>query len=384
MENELSKGVAVVAATVPSVIGQFCTMEISLLKEMGYTVHVATNFRGTSNWSIERNNEFKSKLESEGVQTHQIAYSRSPLAIKEHVTAFRQMRKLIRHNDVRLVHVSTPIAGALCRLSALFSRVKVVYMAHGFHFYRGAPVRNWLIYYPIEWLCSFNTETLITINLEDYERAEKHLHARRIRYVPGVGVDCSRFAFSDGERIKSELGLSSKDKLIVSIGELNKNKNHEAIIHALRYLPKGVHYAIAGDGALGETLRSIAVNEGVSSRLHLMGYRTDVQDILGAADVFALPSLREGLNVSLMEAMASGLVCVCKAIRGNVDLIDEGLGGILVKDDTPAEWARCLERALTMDRVLVAEHNKSKMKGFSKVVVENRLRSILKESLSTV
>ena len=127
------------------------------------------------------------------------------------------------------------------------------------------------------------------------------------------------------------------DKSLDSIRcyHLNKNKNHQSVLRALPMLPNDVHYVIAGEGGERDGLLHLARELGVDNRLHMLGFRKDVPQLLAATDVYVLPSKREGLNVSLIEAMASGLPCVCRDLRGNVDLIDAGEGGVLVEKDAP-------------------------------------------------
>ncbi len=181
-------------------------------------------------------------------------------------------------------------------------------------------------------MLSFVTDTLITINKEDYEFAKKYLHARRIEYVPGVGIDVEKFANTkiNKKAKRRELGIPENCKLLLSVGELNKNKNHQLVLKALAQIDdKNIHYAICGKGELQDYLLSLAKELKVSDRFHLLGRRDDIPEILKCADVFVHPSLREGLPVSLMEAMASGLPCVVSDIRGCRDLIENGVNGYL-------------------------------------------------------
>ena len=124
------------------------------------------------------------------------------------------------------------------------------------------------------------------------------------------------------QKIKKSIGVPLESKLILSVGELNKNKNHEAVIRALALLEdEDVHYAIAGIGNLHEYLENLAKGLGIADRVHLLDYRTDVVDLYKTADLFIHPSLREGLPVALMEAIASKIPVICSNIRGNIDLV---------------------------------------------------------------
>lgn len=257
-----------------------------------------------------------------GCRIHHVDFSRSPLS-RNNLRAYHQLRRVIGNGDYDVVHCHTPVAAAVTRLVCRKIRkktgLKVFYTAHGFHFYKGAPLKNWLIFYPLEWLCSFWTDTLITINREDYDLADRHLHARRTEFVPGVGFDYDRFANASVDRAakRRELGVPEDAFLLVSVGELNFNKNHSIVIRALAKLNRSdLHYGIAGKGEMETELRHLADVLGVGDRVHLWGYRNDVPEVLKAADVDAFPSIREGFGLAAVEGMAAGLPLICADNRG--------------------------------------------------------------------
>lgn len=270
-----------------------------------------------------------------GCKLFQISCSRSPLN-KGNIDAIREIKKLVSENRYDIVHCHTPIAAACTRLACRNVRktgTKVIYTAHGFHFYQGAPLKNWLLFYPVEKLCSYFTDVLITINKEDYKFAKSKLTTPNIQYVPGVGIDVDRFANTiiDTKKKRAEIGVPEQAYMLLSVGELNVNKNHQIVLKALAQL-KGtnIHYVIAGRGNQYNNLLTLASHLDIADQFHLIGHRDDVAELYKAADAYLLPSIREGLNVSVMEAMASGLPCIISDIRGNRDLIDEGKGGFLV------------------------------------------------------
>ena len=250
--------------------------------------------------------------------------------------AYFALKKLIEENDFDIIHCHTPVGGVLTRLAARDVRAKghtkVIYTAHGFHFYKGAPLLNWLVYYPIEKDLSRYTDVLITINKEDYAIAKNKMHAKRTEYVPGVGIDIGKIKSVKVDRNKkrAELGIPKDSIMLLSVGELSKRKNHEIVIRTLPQIKdKNVIYAICGKGALESYLKKLADKLGGSDRVFLLGFRTDVTEICKAADIFVFPSLQEGLPVALMEAMACGLPIVCSKIRGNTDLIKDKINGRL-------------------------------------------------------
>lgn len=315
---------------------------------------------------------------------YQIDTSRSPLN-KGNITAYKQLKKLVECGEYDIVHCHTPVAAMITRLACRKARkkgTKVIYTAHGFHFYKGAPKLNWLIYYPIEKICSYFTDVLITINKEDYALAQKRMKAKRVEYVPGVGIDVNKFA-NPGvtkEQKREELGIPQDAKLLISVGELNKNKNHETVIRAIKDLD--VYYIIAGRGDLQDYLQNLINDLNLNDRVKLLGYRTDVAELYAAADIFIFPSFREGLPVSMMEAMAAGLPCIASKIRGNVDLMENGTGGYLCSStdvDVFAETIKNLVESAQLCRKM-GKYNLEHIKKFDISVIEKEMEKIYSET----
>ena len=311
-------------ATVPAMIGQFNIDNLRLLQELGYKVEIACNFEDRSVWTSERVHSFVQVMKSMQISMHQIDFPRNPSDVKHLLHAWRQMDQLAAKNRYAGMHCHTPVAAALTRIIAHKHKTRVVYTAHGFHFYRGASWKNWLVYYPVERMLSRWTDTLITINQEDYELAEKRFHAKRTVYVQGVGIDVARFSCqieTESKRLLREsLGIHKGDIAILSVGELSTRKNHAQVIRALAHLNMpDVYYYIVGQGSQEELLNA-AKEYHVEQRVRLLGFRTDIPELLHAMDLFVLPSLQEGLPVALMEALASGIPCLASRIRGSVDL----------------------------------------------------------------
>ena len=261
-----------------------------------------------------------------GCGVFQISCSRSPFD-SGNIAAIKEIKKIVSEKNYDIVHCHTPIAAACTRIACRKARkngTRVIYTAHGFHFYHGAPLKNWLIFYPIEKICSFWTDMIITINKEDYELAKKKLKSKEIEYVPGVGISTSKFrnTIIDKDRKREEIGVPKNARMLLSVGELNDNKNHQIVIKAIAYLhDEDLHYVVAGQGGKKDYLIDLAKSLGVESHVHFLGYRNDVAELFKCADLYILPSIREGLNVSLMEAMASGLPCIASRIRGNTDMV---------------------------------------------------------------
>lgn len=351
---------ALVLASVASMIDQFNIPNIKLMKELGYEVDVAANFLQGSTCSEEKIVKMKEVLASMNVRCFQIDFSRNVLNVAQNIRAYKQTKKIIDENKYDLIHSHSPIGGFLSRIAARNSRkhgTKMIYTAHGFHFYKGAPMMNWLIFYPIEQLCSRWTDVLVTITHEDYQLAKQKMSAKEVIYVPGVGINTSDFApqeidFDIDLRKRKELEISENAIVMLSVGELNKNKNHELILRAMAQLGnQDVHYVIAGKGTLDDYLLQLAKELGISKQLHLLGFRSDVRELFKMADFFAHPSYREGLSVAVMEAMANGLPVICSEIRGNTDLIENNKGGYLFNPydlqtakDALDKMVNCVER----------------------------------------
>ncbi len=290
---------------------------IKKLLDAGNTVDIACNVRES---------QVPAYYREWGCKVWPLSYTRTPFAAGN-VIAIEKIRKLVKQRNYDIVHCHTPIAAFCTRVACRGLRrkgTKVFYTAHGFHFYSGAPIKNWLVYFLAEWLCSWWTDVLITINLEDYKRAGRHLHAKKTVYVPGVGIDTSRYENKTANREykRKELGIPADSRMILSVGELNPNKNHETVIRAVSEIRDSkIHYLIAGDGELKEHLEKVASELKISDRVHLSGYRNDMMELYKCADLLIHPSFREGLSVAIMEAMAAGLPVICSDIRGNRDLI---------------------------------------------------------------
>ena len=309
-------------ATVPSMIGQFNMNNIVILLKLGYEVDIACNWNDKSVWTNEKTNSLKKRLDDLGVRYYQIDYARSLFNIKKHILSYKQTLRLLICNNYNFVHCHTPIASAITRLVCKKTETKCIYTAHGFHFYRGAPIINWVIFYPIEkWLSKY-TDILITINKEDYFRARNNFNMKKIVYIPGVGIDINKIIRNkcDEETIRDSLHIPKNNKIVISVGELSKRKNHKLVINALKNV-KNVTYIICGMGYLKDYLSNLSKKQNVD--LRLLGYRTDVINLIKISDVFVFPSLQEGLPVALMEAMACGVPCLASNIRGNIDLLDD-------------------------------------------------------------
>ena len=359
-------------ATTAAMIEQFNKNNILILEEMGYEVHVAGNFIDGNPISDEKLELFKEWLSQHNGKWFHIPSTRKPSDINN-IRAYKQVVNLIKVYKYEFIHCHTPIGSVIARCAAYKTNTPIIYTAHGFHFYKGAPLKNWLLYYPIERLLSRWTEILITINKEDYKRAKKSFSAKRIEYVAGVGIDLEKFSVEKTGReiIRRELGLHTDDVVLLSVGELNKNKNHEIVIRALAKIKnRNNHYVIVGQGGLYFYLKNMSKKLKINEQVHLLGYRDDMAEIYLASDIFVFPSKREGLSVALMEAMASGLPVICSSIRGNDDLIENGIGGVRVKKNEVKKYCEAIIK-LCDDFLLRNKMGENNLNAASKYRIES-------------
>lgn len=334
-------------ATVPSMIGQFNMNNIQILQELGYEVHVACDFNDRSVWTDERVEKFKAQLEENDVKFFQVDFSRSPLKVWKHRKSYVQLKKLLEKNEYEFIHCHTPIASVICRLVAHKMKVKCIYTAHGFHFFKGAPLKNWVIYYPIEQFLSRWTDVLITINKEDYQRAKGKMRAKEVVLIHGVGVDTKRFAECNVNREEKRqvLGFSQNDLVLISVGEVNDNKNHGVIIEAIAKLcNEKIKYIICGQGNLKEERAKRIKELGLENQVKLIGFQSDVKSYLQISDVFVFPSKREGLGLAAIEAMACGLPLITSNIHGINDYSIDGVTGCKCNRDNVNEYKGAIEK----------------------------------------
>ena len=353
------KKVLFVATVVKTHIMEFHIPYLKMFKEKGWETAVAArnDYENPDDCAIPYCDIY-----------YDIPFARSPIK-PSNIVSYKQLKKIIDEGKYDIVHCHTPVGAMLARLAAIKARMRgtrVIYTVHGFHFFKGAPLLNWLIYFPVEWVCSFMTDTLITINQEDYAFAKKHMHAKQIKYVPGVGIDLNKFNTEpcDCSDLREKVGCGKGELLLLSVGELTPNKNHETVIRALSAMKrKDIHYVIAGQGERMEQYKQLIENLRMQDNVHLLGYCNECDRWYKAADAFIFPSFREGLSVSLMEAMASGLPCIVSKIRGNTDLIDEN-GGIYIEPASMNSVIHALNKILTRDLKQMGAYNCRKIVKF--------------------
>lgn len=356
---------ALIVASVASMIDQFNMQNIELLLENGYDVDVACNFKVGSNCSEKRIAELLKVLTEKNVNAFQIDFSRNVFNIIKDIVAIKQTNDVMNNNansinkariiesyKYCIVHSHSPIGGIVGRLVAKRNGVKNIYTAHGFHFYKGGALKNWFLFYPIEKFFSVITDVLITINEEDYELARKKFKAKKTYKIPGIGLDMSKFQIQkfDREAYRRKLGLSDKNFMILSVGELNENKNHKLVIQAISKMKdESVHYYIAGVGKNKDEYEELIRKLKIDNQVHLLGYRTDIAELNYCADVFAFPSIREGLGMAALEALACGTPVCGMDTRGIKEYVVNGQTGYIFENNVE-DCINSLEQIIRMDK----------------------------------
>ena len=380
---------ALMVATVASVIDQFNDRNLKILQDMGYEVHVAANFESGNTTSQERVYEYEKLLRERGITVHNITFPRDPKDLAQMRSSYKALKQVIRSGNFDLVHCHTPVGGVVTRLICAPLRLrgmKVIYTAHGFHFYSGASPKCWLMYYPIEKLLAHFTDVLVTINDEDYARANGRFACKKIVKVPGIGIDPKAYVFSEDEKkrirseLRSELGLTEKDFVIINVGELSIRKNQLLLLKAMRLIhKKKVKLVLTGIGVCRRDIMKYAFDHRLSKRVIFTGYREDIPKLLAMADCFVFPSIQEGLPVALMEAKAAGLPCIVSRIRGNIDLILHHFGGYCVESMSPGDWAGYIEKMAEKsaeERIDMGKRNMADMETYSCEAVDKCMREI--------
>lgn len=376
ISNSTKPSQEVLESTSPIGPNSFSKAAIWAANELGWELHMGVN----------RNHP--EKIESVGYDIkfyNQHTY-RSVFALRDNWIAYQNLCKYLKANpQIEIIHCNTPIGGVVGRVAGKKLRKKVIYTAHGFHFYKGAPLFNKTILKWVEQWLAHKTDILITINEEDYQNALKMTLKPngKVYKVSGVGVDTEKYKnHIKNTDIRKSLGLSDADFICISLGDLNANKNYSTVIEAIaKVRSKDVHYLICGTGPLEKKLKTQTVSLGIESQIHFLGFRNDVVDLMLNSDCAIVPSFREGLPRTTMEAMALGLPCIVSDIRGNRDLIDNGKGGFLVNPTDAESYANAIKKLINnLDlRKKMGECNLKKIQSFDINTVRNQMYNILKD-----
>lgn len=338
-------------------------------------------------WEVHVAGKGGRKLPNCDVQ-HEISIARSPFSASN-IKAYKELKKIIDEGNFDIIHCHTPMGGLLARLAASKKRksgTSVLYTAHGFHFYKGAPTLNWLIYYPIEWLMSKKTDCLITINEEDYQFAKKHFKHPRVELVDGVGYNNDLFYEVSGEEkitLRAKKGYCNEETLLIYVAELNANKNQAMLINAVNKLLKdhyNVRLLLVGADNFNHKNQNMAKELRIENKIDFLGHREDVEELLKMSDVCVASSLREGLPVNIMEAMACALPTVAADNRGHRALINNCENGFIIAPNDYNDMAKTVEKLIDDQELFkkISRNAAADIKRFSKENVALQMGGIYK------
>ena len=314
---------------------------------------------------------------------------RSIFNLKDNMTAYKNLMSILKQEEIEVIHCNTPVGGIIGRICGKRAGVKkVIYTAHGFHFYKGAPLVNRTVFKWAEMLMAHWTDAIITMNQEDYNAAKKFKlrNHGKVFHTPGVGIDCDIYkdVKVDRKKIRASFGISDTDVVCISMGDLIPRKNYGTALKAIgKCENKNIHYWICGQGPELDNLKELAQERNIEDRIHFLGFRTDIKELLKAADIFLFTTLQEGMPRSMMEAMASGLPCIASKIRGNVDLLEDGIGGYFVEVMDNVSIAKKLDELVENSelRTQMAMGNLERIKKFDIKEVKKVIRKIYQEVL---
>lgn len=361
----------------------FLLDDMAILQNMGYQVVYAANGDKLP-WD-----QTQKDLEHNNVEFVQVDFdSKNPLA-KQNISAFRQIRRILQCTRFDLIHCHTPIAGLLTRIAAVKQRRKgtrVLYTTHGFAFTDNSSFAQKVVYKTLEDIGSFLCDGIITINRKDFCSAQQ-LHCPKVHYIHGVGIDTKKFrnALDSRHEYRASIGVADEDILVMSVGELSARKNHRIIVEAISLLPDKERfvYAICGNGingGTGELLRQLAEEKQV--RLKLLGFRSDIPQLMACSDIGAIPSVREGLGLAGVESLAAGVPVVGAAVQGILDYVEDGKNGFLCDPFDAGSFARgirCLAELNAEERAVMADNCIRIAQSFDKVISVQERASIYQQ-----
>lgn len=339
---------ALIVTTISGFLPQFEMNDVKILQEKGYKIHYASNF---SNPVYSFNKE---DLEAKGIVLHPICIEKSPAKLLLNVKACFQLVKIIKREKIDLVHCHNPLGGVVGRMASAMSGRKPVnmYTAHGFHFYNGAPLKNWLLFWTMEKFLARKTDVLVTINKEDKQHAKKFKLRKNgiVKQIHGVGVNLQRFS------PKPELAISKREELevpqnafhIVTVAEINENKNQTVVINAIASINRDdIYYTLCGKGNYEKELLELIKEKNLEGRVRLLGYRTDIPEVLQTADCFAFPSIREGLGIAAVEALACSVPLIAADNRGTREYLRDDFNGIVCNAKSVSDFREAILEMMT-------------------------------------
>ncbi|MDQ1144591.1 glycosyltransferase EpsD [Bacillus sp. SORGH_AS 510] len=363
-------------ATISNMINAFLIPHIKALVEQGNEVGIAFN----------QDKEISPELIKLGCKTHHVKFQRNPFN-KNNILAFQEIKKIISIEGYKLVHVHAPVASLITRWACKnMKEVTMLYTAHGFHFFNGAPKMNWMIYYTLEKIAAKWTDGIITMNDEDFFSAKKLKLRRRnsVYKVHGVGLNLNRFkphTPQEKNELRREYDFNLEDFIIINVGELCYRKHQDLLIEAVSHVSKkikNIRLLLVGEGDQLHFYKQLVQKLDVEKNVEFLGFRQDIHRLMAMSDLAVSTSRQEGLPVNVMEAMAAGLPVIVTDCRGNRDLISNGENGLVVDGNDALACANAIEE-LCLSRKLrdkFAEKNKELIQRYSLEHVMEEMKHI--------
>lgn len=358
------------AANVDYFFIKFLIPQLKYFHDNGYIVHTASRNENVEIPYVDKKND--------------VCFARS-FNIKDNINSYKQMKKIIKDNDYDIIFCHTPFGGAITRLAAkkVKTKARVIYMAHGFHFYEGAPLKYWLLFYNAEKFLSKYTDTLITINRYDYEKAKKNFHCN-VEFVEGIGLipEKMNVTISDEEKkeLKQQLGIKKGDYIMIYAAEISDRKRQEWLVQTLEKTlkeHKNMHLLLPGKDLIDGRCQKLINKLKLEKQVHLLGFRRDIPKLLKISDLALSSSKQEGLPVNVMEAMYNGLPLVVTNCRGNADLVENGKNGYVTDTDDAISFAKSVEKIYKNKKMAKDMGNNSK-KMIKKYLIDNVMESYVK------
>lgn len=367
-------------STISNTINAFLIPHIKMLINDGHKVDVAFN--------IEQ--EVKPEIIEMGCKIYEVQFQRSPFKI-DNIKAYKELKRIIIDEKYDVVHTHTPVASTISRLVCRnLNSVRLFYTAHGFHFFKGAPIKNWLVFYPIEKTLAKYTDVLITMNEEDYGVVtSKQFKAKNVIKVNGVGVSFEKFVTQTDNikyKLREEYGYSHNDFILIYVGELSYRKHQDLLISAVAKTVNSIpniRLLLVGDGSLRNQYNNLIKALGIEKNVELLGYRKDVSKLMLLSDISVSSSRQEGLPVNVMEGMATGLPLIVTNCRGNRDLVKEEFNGYIIDMDNDNMMSKKIEDIYKDEqkRTIFAKNNLELIEQYSLEHVLDEMRDVYNKFL---
>ena len=368
-----------VVCTTDSMIWNFLIPYIKELEKEGHYVECASSITGEYFYNLQKQYNIK---------MNEIKFERSPYKLKN-ITAYKNLINLIKEKNFDTVFCHEPVGGALGRLAGKYCKCKVIYMTHGFHFFKGAPLKNWIIYYNVEKILSKKTDVLITINTEDYDIAKNKFFANKVYMVHGVGVNKNKFdniplSSQKISNLKKELNIKEKDFSIFYVAELIKRKNQIMLIDAMKDIvikDNNIKVFLVGDGVLTKYYKRKIKKLNLQENVFMLGYRKDISDLFKISNLCVSTSLQEGLGINLIEAAANSVPLLASKIRGHNEIIKENINGLFFENKK--EMIEIILKLASNDYILekFRKNCRNSVKEFFLENTQNEIIKIFKENI---